>query len=350
MRLAIDAMGNDRGAPPIIRGVRDFLSQDSESTVVLVGDRDRLNRVMIDEGFGLSSRLELVHASQVMEMGDKVADLREKRDSSIMRLVGELAAGRVDAIVALGNTAAAVGAATIGLKMLPGVRRPGIAVALPTRDPGRPCVAIDLGANTASKPSHLAAYGVMASIYSEQVIGVPNPRVGLLNVGEEKGKGNEALREAFALLEVAPVNFIGNVEGRDIFNGHCDVIVCDGFIGNVVLKASEEIASMITSWIKEAFTASIFSKIGAKLFMRSAINLLRSRLDYATVGGAPLLGVNGVCLIGHGRSSPEAVASALRAARASVSMGINDKIKENIERLKAAGPLAASEKRSNEES
>ncbi len=341
MRLGIDAMGNDNGPEPIVKGVKIFLDEDPDSTVVLVGDRDRVTRVMIEEGIGLSQRLELVHASQVMEMEDKVADLREKRDSSIMRLVGECKEGRIDAMVALGNTAAAVGAATIGLKLIPGVRRPGIAIAMPTRGK-RPCVVIDMGANTACKPAHLATYGVMASIYGAKVLGITQPRVGLLNVGEERSKGNEILREAFALLEEAPVNFIGNVEGGDIFSGACDVVVCDGFIGNAVLKASETLAKTMSSWIKEAFLATWYTKLAA-LMIQGQFTKVKKRLDYAAYGGAPLLGVNGVCLIGHGRSNAAAVASALRTARESVKMQVNTLIRENIERMRTSARLRAVE-------
>ena len=332
MRLAIDAMGNDNGPAPIVRGVRMFLAEDRDSVVVMVGDKDRVTRAMIDEGMGLSKRLELVHASQVMEMEDKVSDLREKRDSSIMRLVMELKERRVDAMVALGNTAAAVGAATIGLKLIPGVRRPGIAIAMPTRA-DHPCVVIDMGANTACKPSHLAAYGVMASIYANKLFGIPQPRVGLLNVGEERSKGNEALREAFALLEEAPVNFVGNIEGGDIFSGVCDVVVCDGFIGNVVLKAAETLSSTISGWIREALQSSWHAKLAA-LTLQRELQQVKRRLDYAAYGGAPLLGVNGICLIGHGRSRAPAVASALRSARESVNTRINAIIREKIERMR----------------
>lgn len=332
MRIAIDAMGNDNGPGPIVKGIKMFLEEDHRSTVVMVGDRDRLTQVMIEEGIGLSNRLELVHAGQVMEMEDKVADLKKKRDSSIMRLVEEVKEGRVDAMVALGNTAAAVGAATIGLKMIHGVRRPGIMIPMPTRT-GRPCAIIDMGANTACKPTHLAAYGVMASIYSEKVIGISKPKVGLLNVGEERGKGNEVLRESFAMLENAPVNFIGNVEGGDIFNGLCDVVVCDGFTGNSILKASEALASTLIGWMREAMMENWITKVAAVLLKRSFYRM-KSKIDYTAYGGAHLLGVNGVCLIGHGRSTSTAVASALRTASESTNLQVNALIKEHVEKMR----------------
>ncbi len=340
MRIGIDAMGNDNGPLPIVQGIKRFLDADHDATVIMVGDRDRVSQAMIEEGIGLSKRLELVHASQVMEMEDKVADLREKRDSSIMRLVGELKDGRIDAMVALGNTAAAVGAATIGLKLIPGVRRPGIAIAMPTRNPKRPCVVIDMGANTMCKPIHLVSYGIMASIYSAKILGLSQPRVGLLNVGEERSKGNEVLREAFELLEQAPINFIGNVEGGDIFSGACDVVVCDGFIGNVVLKASEALSKTMSGWIKEAILATWYTKV-AGLLLQGQLNNMKRRLDYSAYGGAHLLGVNGVCLIGHGRSNAAAVASALRTACASVSVNVNALIRRDIEKMRQSVRLLA---------
>jgi glycerol-3-phosphate acyltransferase PlsX len=340
MRIGIDAMGNDNGPLPIVQGIKMFLATNADATVVMVGDRDRVSQTMIEQGIGLSKRLELVHASQVMEMEDKVADLREKRDSSIMRLVGELKEGRIDGMVALGNTAAAVGAATIGLKLIPGVRRPGIAIPMPTRDHKRPCVVIDMGANTMCKPIHLVSYGIMASIYSAKVLGLSQPRVGLLNVGEERSKGNEVLREAFALLEQAPINFIGNVEGGDIFSGACDVVVCDGFIGNVVLKASENLSKTMSGWIKEAILATWYTKV-AGLMLKHHLGIMKKRLDYSAYGGAHLLGVNGVCLIGHGRSNATAVTSALRTACASVSVNVNALIRRDIGRLRESVRLMA---------
>ncbi|MDR3210852.1 MAG: phosphate acyltransferase PlsX [Planctomycetota bacterium] len=346
MRIAIDAMGNDNGPRPIIKGIKMFLEMDRQATVVMVGDRERITQVMIEEGIGLSNHLELVHATQVMEMADKVADLREKRDSSIMRAVEELKNKQVDAMVALGNTAAAVGAATIGLKLITGVRRPGIMIPMPTRT-GKPCVIIDMGANTACKPSHIATYGVMASIYSSQVLRVRKPKVGLLNVGEERGKGNSALREAFEMLEQAPVNFIGNVEGGDIFNGSCDVVVCDGFTGNAILKASEALASTMTDWIREALLENWITRVGAVLLQRS-LKRMKKRIDYTNYGGAHLLGVNGVCLIGHGRSTPLAVANALRTAGESVTMQVNAMIREHIETMRQSQRFIIATERESE--
>lgn len=335
MRLAIDAMGNDNGPAPIIEGVQAFLRRNPHDSVVLVGDRERLDAVLAASHVVASSRLEIVHASQVMEMNDKISVLREKRDSSIARTVKVVKDGEADAMIALGNTAGAVGAATLGLRTLKGVHRPGIALPLPTR-PGGICILTDAGANTIAKPRHLLDYGVMASIYSERILQVDNPRVGLLNVGEEIGKGNDILREAFELLENAPINFVGNVEGRDIYNGSCDVVVCDGFIGNVVLKASEELAKTMRGWIKEAIHSKLLYKIGGML-AKGAFKEVKRRSSPDTYGGAPLLGVNGICIIGHGSSSPLAVRSALEKASESVSQGLNDLIRDRVASLNGHG-------------
>ncbi len=329
MRVAIDAMGNDQGPLPIVQGVGAYLRHDTETTVILIGDHDRLQHTLRETRLGETPHLKIVHASQVMEMHEKVSALREKRDSSIVRLVQEVKEGRADAMVALGNTAAAVGATCMGLRNLPGVRRPGIALPLPTRNPDRPCILIDMGANTVAKPEHLAGYAIMAAIYSEQILHTTDPRIGLLNVGEERGKGNEQLREAFEMLEQAPLNFVGNVEGGDIFAGTCDVVVCDGFIGNVVLKVAEELASTMSQWTREAIMSSPVTKLGGWL-AKPAFDSLKQRTNYDRYGGAPLLGVNGICIIGHGRSNATAVFNALRVAKECAARGINKLIQDKL--------------------
>ena len=336
MRLAIDAMGNDNGPEPIVQGVAAFLSRarHRDASVTLVGLRDRLEPLLGRHGLAEGGRLAVSPAGQVIEMHEKVEALRTKRDSSIVRLVTEVYENRADAMVALGNTAAAVGAATIGLRLLPGVRRPGIAVPMPTRK-DKPCIVLDMGANTAAKPQHLAAYGVMASVYSQQVIGIPRPRVGLLNVGEERGKGNEVLREAFALLSGAPIDFVGNVEGGDVFQGELDVVVCDGFVGNVLLKAAEGLGTAIFGMLRETFFASVTGRV-AVFFGKRHLRMFRRKLDYASYGGAPLLGVKGICIIGHGRSGPEAVENALGAAKEAVAHSLNECIGENLARMQTS--------------
>jgi len=225
---------------------------------------------------------------------------------------------------------AAVAGSALRLKTIEGVHRPGIAVPLPSKS--GTTIVIDMGANTTPKPEHLVDYAIMASVYSRQILGVEAPRVGLLNVGEELGKGNPMLRSAYELLQDAPVDFVGNVEGDDIYAGTCDVVVCDGFVGNAVLKASQAVVELIVQFLKEELKRNLRRKTGA-LLSRPAFNALRRRTDYAEFGGAPLLGVNGVVIIGHGKSNARAVQNALRVARDAAARGVNEKIRTRLEAL-----------------
>ncbi|MFH0910299.1 MAG: phosphate acyltransferase PlsX [Planctomycetota bacterium] len=327
MRLAIDAMGSDHGFMTILEGVSQYVEMDRKSEILLVGREEALFQGLKQIGLAHHGRIRVVQASEVIEMEDKIASLREKRDSSISRTVQLVKDGEADAMVALGNTMAAVATTRLGLKHIEGVHRAGIAVPMPSKRGA--CVVIDMGANINVKPRHLYTYGVMAAAYSRLVLGEKNPRVGLLNVGEEDVKGNDTLKEAFALLKKAPINFIGNVEGGDIFSGVCEVVICDGFVGNALLKASEQIASAFADMLKEAIGQSFLSRLGA-LLARSAFATVKRKANYDQYGGAPLLGVNGICIIGHGRSNPTAVRNALRVARESVASGLNDHIRETL--------------------
>jgi glycerol-3-phosphate acyltransferase PlsX len=270
------------------------------------------------------------HASQVVEMGDSPAQaLRSKPDNSIARCVQAVRERRASAVVGMGNTGACVGAATLGLGTIPGVRRPGIAVTLNLT--GTPLTLIDMGANIAPKPDHMLQYGAMGSVYAQSCLGLERPRVGLLNVGEEKGKGTDLLKEAFELLETSGLEFVGNVEGGDIFRGVVDVVVMDGFTGNVILKLLEHFAAFFMGKIMGEL-----KKSGAELG-EGALGGLRTAIDYKTYGGALLLGVNGVVIIGHGRSDERAVANAIaQAVRAS-----DARVTELIERGLAAPSRSA---------
>lgn len=334
MRLAIDAMGNDRGCAPIVIGVESWLKDFEDATVIMVGNREKLLPAMQKVGLSPNHpRLKIVHCTQVVEMGDKFDALKEKKDSSIVRLVELAKSGEADGIVALGSTTAAVGAATLGLRHIPGIRRAGIAVTIPCSTDERYCLVCDMGANVNAKPRHMADYGIMCSIYSEKILGVANPRVGLLNVGEERGKGNATVNETFALLEQAPVNFIGNVEGRDMWNGNCDVMVCDGFVGNAMLKASEGLAKAMSGWLRYGLTNNgLLVKLGAWLSWKG-LDFARRRGDASTYGGMPLLGINGICLIGHGASKPRGVYNALTNARRCVTENIVQIIAEQTKLL-----------------
>ena len=327
MRLAIDAMGSDNGCTPIVHGVVDWINDNKGAVVVLVGDRDVLEAELAKFGLDETNpQLEIVHCSEVVGMGDKFDVVKKMKDSSVSRAVGMLKAGDADAMISMGNTTATVGAATLGLRHIKGVRRSGIAVTIPSGDSF--CMVCDMGASVNCKPKHLADYGIMASIYSEEVLGVKNPRVGVLNVGEERGKGNTLVNEAFAMLEKAPVNFIGNVEGCDMWNGSCDVIVCDGFVGNAMLKCAEGVVRAAGGWIKSSLADSgIAQKLGM-FFGKSVLKSAFSKGDSSSYGGMPLLGVNGICLIGHGSTKPLGVYNALKNAKQCVEVDLTRLIAE----------------------
>jgi glycerol-3-phosphate acyltransferase PlsX len=328
MRVAIDAMGGDAGPAAVASGVAAFLREDRETDVVLVGREDVLIPYLEAERIAGHERLRVHHASEVIEMGDKIASVRRKRDASVSKAVELVRDGEADGVVCVGNTLAAVVVSTLRLRLIEGVHRAGIAVPLPNMEGGS-TIAIDMGANTMAKPEHLADYAVMASIYACEVLGVDDPRVGLLNVGEELGKGNGLLRESYELLEQAPVHFIGNVEGGDLFSGTCEIVVCDGFVGNVVLKASEAAAELFGALIRQELGRSLTRKVGGILSM-GAFRSFKRRTDYAEWGGAILLGVNGVVIIGHGKSDSRAVANAVRLARDAARCRVNEKIRSRL--------------------
>jgi glycerol-3-phosphate acyltransferase PlsX len=262
-------------------------------------------------------------------MGEKAATaVRSKRDSSMrvgLRLVRE---GRAAGFVTAGNTGAAMATAKMVLGALPGVDRPALAAVFPT-SAGKAAILLDVGANVDCKPQHLEQFAIMGEIYSRSIFGMNKPRVGLLSIGEEEGKGNELTREAYALLRQLPLNFAGNVEGRDLYNGSVDVIVCDGFIGNVALKVSEGLVSAVRFLLKESLKSTISSQVGF-LLSRRAFDDFKKRLDYAEYGGAPLLGIKGICIVGHGSSNATAIKNAIRVAAQFAETRINDKIEKGL--------------------
>lgn len=313
--IAVDAMGGDRAPEELVKGAAVFLGDYSDAPVLLVGDEGRLKPLIAAYGLAGHAEVSLKHAPETIAMHEKLAAVRRKPGSSLMLAIEAVRDGEAGALVALGNTLAVVALTHLKWGLLAGVERAGIAVPLPNRR--GVTVVIDMGANVSARPEHLRDYAVMASIYTEKVLGRRSPRVGLLNVGEESGKGSQLLRDAYALIEKSPVNFGGNAEGRDIFMGDFDVVVCDGFAGNVVLKAAEGAAELLLEKTKGALLASPLRRLGAWL-CRGGFRDIRRLADYGTYGGAPLLGVNGICIIGHGRSSALAVANALRVAREAV--------------------------------
>ena len=331
MRLAIDAMGGDYAPREVVRGAvaaRDALPEDE---IILVGDQEAIRRELQAAGAS-ADRLTIVHATQLVGMADPpVEAIRKKPDSSMRRATELMSRGQADAVVSAGNTGAFVAAAHMVVKRLPGVRRPGISVVFPTFH--GPVVLIDVGANVDSRPIHLLQYGLMANLYAHKVIGIENPRIGILSIGEEDEKGNMLAIEARRLLEKAPLNFCGNAEGRDIFEGRFDVIVCDGFVGNIVLKCIEGLVSNMFQVIMQEFKC-LDPKAAAPL--GPVLKELQRRHDAEEYGGAPLLGVDGVVIICHGNSRARAIANATRAAATCARQQVNRMIVEAV--AQAGGP------------
>ena len=321
VRIAVDAMGGDFAPREIVRGTVEAATKISSlEKVYLVGDEGRIRA----EAPSIPPNIEIVHATEVVSMEEPpVSAVRRKKDSSIGRAVDLVRAGDADAVFSAGNTGAAVAATTLKLRMLEGVDRPAIAAVFPT--PDKPFVLMDAGATPDCTAKMLVQFALMGSIYSSEILNIDNPRVGLMNIGEEDAKGNETTKEAFGLLEKTVLNFVGNVESRDPWAGRVDVVVCDGFVGNVVLKTSESVAKALAKWVKDEINRSLVYKFGA-FIMRGAFERIRAKTDPAVHGGAPLLGVNGICAIGHGSSNACAVYNGIRVAGESVGHELNPKI------------------------
>src|ERR1700691_3385733 len=326
--IALDAVGSDKAPEPEIRGAI-LACRSLPVRVHLVGSKAEL-RDLLDEHLD-NEDLPIVihHASERIGMEEKAAHaVRSKKDSS-MRVGLKLVRDRkVAGFVTAGNTGAAMATAKMVLGALPGVDRPALATPMPTSK-GNPCVLLDVGANVDCKAQNLEQFAVMGEMYARSVFKIAKPRVGLLSIGEEESKGNELTREAFPLLKALPINFIGNVEGRDIFNGRADVIVCDGFVGNVALKASEGIGRFVRDVLRASLNKTVTAQVGA-LLSRRAFNDFRRRLDYTEYGGAPLLGVRGVCIIGHGSSNEVAIYNGIRVAMEFAKAGINTSIEQEL--------------------
>ncbi len=331
MRIAVDAMGGDFAPREIVRGAVDAaLKLPVVTKIYLVGQSEAIKREL-DLYPCNSSKLELRHASEMVDMDESPAmAVRRKKDSSIGRAVDMVKDGEADAVVSAGNTGAVVVASMLKLRMLEGVIRPAIATVIPTRD--RPFVLIDAGANIDSNATILTQFGVMGSVYSSSVLNQPSPVVGLLSIGGEDIKGNEITKEAFGMLDKSFLNFRGNVEGHDLFEGETDVVVCDGFVGNVVLKTVESTAHAIGYWMKKEFTKNPIRMLGASM-LKGAMKAMKAKMDPEMYGGALLLGVNGVCIITHGASSSRAIFHAIRVACDSIGHHLNDVIIEKVKGL-----------------
>jgi glycerol-3-phosphate acyltransferase PlsX len=316
-------MGGDFAPAAVVEGALKA-SREFGLDVILVGREAEVKPLIRGSG----GRVEIVHAPEVVGMDEQPAQaVRRKKQASLVVCADLVKEGRADAMFSAGNTGAGMAVSLFKFGRITGIDRPALAILLPTRKGFT--VLLDAGANVDVPASCLVQYALMGSIYSRELLGVPNPRVGLLNIGEEPGKGNQLVRDAFELLQNAPVQFVGNVEGPQLFNDAVDVVVCDGFTGNVVLKVGEGVAEFLLDLIRGEIEQQPLLKIPAAL-MKPVFRNIRRRTDYRERGGAPLLGVNGVCLIGHGRSNSTAVANAVRTAGEAVRHGIIDKIRERV--------------------
>jgi phosphate acyltransferase len=339
LTVALDAMGGDHAPKAEVEGAV-LAARQLGVKVILVGQEDVVRQELSTYADCDDLPIEVVHASQNVTMEDPTKAVRTKRDSSVKvasRLVRD---GRAAGLVSAGNTGAVMATAKIVQGVIPGVTRPALAGLFPTsKGPTHPVIVLDVGANVDCSPRMLAQFAVMGEIYARIIVKRDRPRVGLLSIGEEQHKGNDLTRAAWPLLEKLSLNFIGNVEGRDIYGGDVDVVVCDGFTGNVALKVSEGVADLVKHTLRESLEATISAKIGY-VFSRTALNDFKKRLDYSEYGGAPLLGVRGVCIISHGRANAKAIRNAIRVA-AEFSQGqVNQRIEEEL-RASASEKLAA---------
>ncbi|VBB05662.1 fatty acid synthesis plsx protein [Lucifera butyrica] len=329
MKVAVDAMGGDYAPEEVVLGAVEA-AREYKCEIILVGDQDKIMHSLNEFENWQELGISVHHASQVIEMHEHPgAAVRKKKDASVVvatRLVKE---GNCDVVISAGSTGAASAAALFGLGRIKGIERPAIATPIPNLT--GTTVLLDSGANVDGKPKHLLQSAVMGSIYAEYILGMPNPRVGLLNIGEEETKGNEQVLSTYPLLKQShTINFIGNVEGRDISKGTVDVVVCDGFVGNIVLKFGEGLASAIMQLVKDAIKSSGFLTKVASLMILPALRRLKKKLDYAEYGGAPLLGVDGGCIICHGSSKAKAIKNAIRVAKEFTETRVVDHIRENI--------------------
>lgn len=326
MRIAVDGMGGDYAPQVIVEGaVTAALEYGFD--IVIVGERSKID-AELSKLPSVPSSISVHHASEVIDMHEPGAvSVRAKKDSSIWVATELAKENKVDAVVSAGNTAAFVSAAMLSLRRLEGVERPGIAVLVPSLK--GPVLMIDVGATINPEAEHLVTFGLMGEVYAKYILKKKNPVIGLLNIGEESSKGPEFLKETHRLLELSKFNFQGNAEGRDIFAGKFDVVVCDGYTGNVVLKVAESIAGIIALFIKDELKKDPLRMLGG-LLSASAFEAVKRQIDYAEYGGAPLLGVNGICIISHGRSSAKAIKNAIRVAGEFVEHQVNKHIMEAI--------------------
>jgi glycerol-3-phosphate acyltransferase PlsX len=329
MKIAVDAMGGDNAPHAIVAGAVQA-AKEYGVAIILVGIEQIIQTELKKYPHASSLPIEVRNATEVVDMLDSPSTVfRRKKDSSI-RVANELVKSEeAVAVISAGHTGAAMATSLFVLGKLEGIERPAIATFMPTIK--GTSIILDVGANVDCKPNHLLQFAIMGEVYAKYLLKQPNPCVGLLSIGEEATKGNELTKEAFKLLTETSLNFIGNVEGRDVMSGRADVVVCDGFIGNVVLKVSESVAEAIGLFLRQDIEKNLLRKLGY-LLMRPAFRSLKSRVDYAEYGGAPLVGINGISIISHGRSSEHAVKNAIRVAAELAKSEVNKHLREDIEK------------------
>ena len=328
MKIVVDAMGGDHAPEAVVEGAV-MAASEYNTEIILTGLSETVQTILdrLDPVHKLP--VQVVHADEVVEMHDLPGKvLRSKRKSSMKIGLDLLKEGTASAFVSAGNTGAVLAYSTVILRPLKGVDRPAIAIQLPTLKGN--AILLDAGANVDCKTSQLFQFGIMGHVFAEYILGKENPRVGLLSIGEEDGKGNEIVKEVFQMLKASHINFIGNIEGKEVYRGNADVIVCDGFTGNIALKISESLAEMIGTNLKRMFQNNLASKLGY-LLLKPQLDQFKKKVDYSETGGAPLLGVNGVVIIAHGNSSPKAIKNAINRARELCEKNINEHIREDIE-------------------
>jgi phosphate acyltransferase len=324
MKLAVDAMGGDHAPKEIVLGVKRALSEFNDIEVILYGDENQIKQYITP-----GDRLTIVHTDEVIEATDEpVRAVKRKKDASMVLMAQAVNNGEADACISAGNTGALMTAGLFIVGRIDGIERPALAPTLPTLD-GKGFLMLDLGANVDAKPEHLLQYAIMGSIYAEKVRGINNPRVGLLNIGTEDKKGNELTKKTFQLLKDAPIHFIGNVESRDLLEGPADVVVTDGFTGNMVLKTIEGTALSVFSMLKKTFTASTKNKLAAGL-VKNDLKQMKNMLDYTEYGGAGLFGLKAPVIKAHGSSNEVALFNAMRQAREMVKHNVSNTIKDAI--------------------
>lgn len=326
MRIALDAMGGDRGSELLVEGALLALQENSSIEIILLGPQDFLEKLLAGQNIetSLAKRLSVEHAPEIISMHETPVDaVRKKKNSTVMVGFDLVRNNKAEAVVSAGNSGATMASAVRKLGRLKGISRPGIASLFPTLK--NPVMIMDIGANVDCRPKHLVQFAIMASSCLNKIQKVSTPRVGLLSIGEEAGKGNALTKEAHELLMASSVNFIGNVEGRDVYQGDVDVIVCDGFVGNVSLKVSEGLAEAAMKMLRKEIEKSLRAKLGY-LLIRKAFANFRKRVDYAEYGGAPLLGIDGTGIISHGKSNATAIKNAILVAENMV----RNKVKESI--------------------